>query len=471
MKYSMRYSLVLVVAVAIAVGCGSDSTGPQPDYTLPLTPATLTISQGSNGTINVGIGRTNFTGPITLSLNNGPPGITGSFDPPAPTENSSTLTLNVVGAVDPGTYHLTVNGSATAGNRSTALTVTLVPSAAPIVAGSGYSCFLNASGQAYCWGGNGGNLGDGTTTQRLVPTLVAGGLTFVSLSAGGVTCGVTASGVGYCWGANSYGQVGDGTTTDRLVPTPVAGGLKFASISSGNLHTCGVTTSGAAYCWGVNQSGGLGDGTTTNRIVPTPVAGGLSFAQISVGFYYTCGVTTNGEAYCWGGNYAFNYTLVPIPIAMGITFATVSAGWSHTCGLATNRAVYCWGDNSVGELGDGTTTSRQNLIPVAGGRAFSAVSTGNNGYSCGVTLGGPAYCWGYNLYGQLGDGTTVRKLVPTPVTGGLTFASVAASTTPDGAHTCGLTSSGAVYCWGLNDHGQLGDGTTTQRLAPTLVAF
>jgi len=467
MNYSIRHALLLVVGPMVMVGCGTDSaTGPQADYTLSLTPATLTITQGASGTMNVGIGRSNFTGAITLRLSGAPPGISGSFDPSAPTETSSTLTLNVVGAAGPGTYHLSVNGSAIAGNRSTALTVIvkLKPSAARLVAGSGYSCFLDVSGQAYCWG-RGGGLGDGTT-DWLVPTPVAGGLSFTTLTAGSGTCGVTASGAGYCWGAN----VGDGTTINRLVPTPVAGGLEFASISAGVVHTCGVTTSGAAYCWGIN-GGGLGDGTTTDRIVPTLVTGGLTFAQISAGFYYTCGVTTAGAAYCWGGNAYFNYTLRPIPIDMGKTFVSVSAGWTHTCGLATNSAVYCWGNNDVGELGDGTTASRQNLLPVAGGHAFTTVSTGNDVYSCGVTTTGSAYCWGLNAYGQLGDGTTTNKLVPTLVSGGLTFVSVAASTTPDGAHTCGLTTSGAVYCWGLNDHGQLGDGTTTQHLLPTLVKF
>src|SRR6266550_4438346 len=174
MNYSIRHALLLVVGLMVMVGCGTDSaTGPPADYTLSLTPGTLTITQGASGTMNVGIVRSNFTGAITLRLSGAPPGISGSFDPSAPTETSSTLTLNVVGAVDPGTYHLSVNGSAIAGNRSTALTVIvkLKPSAgnaARLVAGSGYSCFLDVPGQAYCWG-RGGSLGDGTTTDRLVP--------------------------------------------------------------------------------------------------------------------------------------------------------------------------------------------------------------------------------------------------------------------------------------------------------------
>jgi alpha-tubulin suppressor-like RCC1 family protein len=469
----MREFLLFTVAAAVTLACGTDSvTEPQVDYTLSLTPATLTITQGATGTINVGIDRANFTDAVTLSLGNAPVGITASFQPAASTGTSVTLTLSVGPAVTPGDYHLTVSGTASAGNRSTPFDVTVnsnpAVKGAMISAGYGYSCLLDAAGHAYCWGVS---AFDGTRTQRLTPTPVAGGITFASLSAGSHLCGVTATHDAYCWGYNLYGQLGDGTTTDKLEPTPVVGGLSFASISAGVLHTCGVTASGAAYCWGVNQSGSLGDGTTTDRIVPTPVAGGLTFKQISVGFYYTCGVTTAGDAYCWGGNRYFNYTNRPIPIDLNIKFALVSAGWTHTCGLATNGTVYCWSNNEVGQLGDGTLTSRQNLIPVAGGLTFTTVSTGNDAYSCGVATGGSAYCWGWNAYGQLGDGTTNNRLVPTLVSGGLTFVSVDASTTLDGAHTCGLTTSGAVYCWELNDHGQLGDGTTNQQLVPTSVKF
>ncbi len=144
---------------------------------------------------------------------------------------------------------------------------------------------------------------------------------------------------------------------------------------------------------------------------------------------------------------------------------TITQGASGTMNVGIVRS------NFTGAITLRLSGSRQNLLPVAGSLAFTTVSTGNDVYSCGVTTTGSAYCWGLNAYGQSGDGTTANKLVPTLVSGGLTFVSVAASTTPDGAHTCGLTTSGAVYCWGLNDHGQLGDGTTTQHLLPTLVKF
>src|SRR5439155_1164303 len=264
----------------------------------------LTIVQGANGTTTVTITRTSFTDAVTLSLGNAPAGVTGSFNPAAPTGTSSTLTVSVGMAVAPGVYNLTVNGTGSPGNRSTPLTLTVSAkgSGVTVDAGGYHSCALMA-GQAFCWGNNRGQVGDGTTPDRFVPTAVAGGLTFAALSAGdGASCGLTPTGAAYCWGFNNSGQLGDGTTTDRLSPTPVAGGLTFAMLSAGGAHTCGVTASSALYCCCFNGNGQVGDNTLTQRLVPTAVGGALTFAGVSTGFYHTCGVTTSGAAYCWGFN-------------------------------------------------------------------------------------------------------------------------------------------------------------------------
>jgi len=342
-------------------------------------------------------------------------------------------------------------------------------------AGARHSCALNVAGAAFCWGFNdSGRVGDGTRTDRLVPTPVAAGLRFATVSAGFYhTCGVTTSGAAYCWGGNIGGALGDGTPTTRLVPTPVAGGLTFAALSAGSYHTCGLTTSGAAYCWGGNIGGALGDGTTSDRLVPTAVVGGLTFAKLSAGYFQTCGVTTSGAAYCWGinpvgqlGDGTQTNRLVPTPVAGGLTFADVSGQVYHTCGVTMSGAAYCWGSNSNGQLGDNTTTQRLVPTAVAGGLTFTSISAGDV-HNCGVVTNGAAYCWGLNGSGQIGDGTRTDRLVPTRVAGGLTFAAL----TGGDFHSCGVTTSGAAYCWGLNEVGQVGDGTTINRLVPTAVVF
>jgi alpha-tubulin suppressor-like RCC1 family protein len=225
---------------------------------------------------------------------------------------------------------------------------------------------------------NVGQLGDGTTTDRSLPVLVAGGVSFAAVSTGfRHTCAVTDAGAAYCWGLNSSaGQLGDGTETDRSSPVLVAGGLEVAAVSAGDFHTCGVTAAGAAYCWGANGDGQLGDGTTTSRSTPVRVVGDVSFATMSAGGFHTCGATAAGAAYCWGGN--------------------------------------------VGQLGDGTTTSQSGPVRVAGDVSLAAVHAGGSGqalgyHTCGLTAAGVAYCWGQNARGQLGDGTRTNRSTPVPV--------------------------------------------------------
>ena len=299
-------------------------------------------------------------------------------------------------------------------------------------------------------------------------------LTFASISAGANhTCGLTAGGSIYCWGSNDFRQLGDGTTTNRLTPVPVSGGLSFASVSLGIgiNHTCGITSSGGANCWGQNDNGQLGDGTTAEHFTPVPVSGGLSFTSVSAGESHTCGMTTSGDAYCWGSNSngqlgdgTTTARLTPVPVSGGLTFALVSAGSSYTCGITTGGTTYCWGANGNGQLGDGTTT--QSLAPglLSGGLSLASVSAGFS-QSCGLTSGGDTYCWGRNQFGMLGDGTTTDRLTPALVFGGFSFASV----TTGGVHTCALILDGDAYCWGRNNVGQLGNGATGESWSPVRV--
>lgn len=252
--------------------------------------------------------------------------------------------------------------------------------------------------------------------------------TLASLAAGSGwthTCGLTAAGAAYCWGNDSIGQLGSGDTISRSTPTPVVGGLVFASLAPGYRHTCGLTAGGAAYCWGDNSIGQLGDGTTTERHTPTPVAGGLVFASLTAATLNTCGLTTGGAAYCWGENQSgvlavgtlTNPILTPKPVVGGLVFASLSPGGDHNCGLTAGGVAYCWGDNDYGEVGNGTTGPRTGVqlpAPVAGGLVFASLAPGFF-HTCGLTTAHAVYCWGYNFYGQVGDGTKTDRSVPTRV--------------------------------------------------------
>jgi alpha-tubulin suppressor-like RCC1 family protein len=341
-----------------------------------------------------------------------------------------------------------------------------------VSAGNAHSCGLTTGGAAYCWGLNSrGQLGDATNTNSNVPVAVSGSHTFASVGVGssGHSCGVTTAGVAYCWGNNDSGELGDGTNNASSVPVAVSGGHTFASVSAGDAHTCGVTTAGAAYCWGANGIGQVGDGTNINSNVPVAVSGGYTFASVSAGLFHSCGVTTAGAAYCWGfnkrgqlGNATNTASNVPVVVSGGYTFASVSAGWYHSCGVTTVGAAYCWGANFYGELGNGANSNSNVPVAVSGGLTFASVSAGSSGHSCGVTTSGAAYCWGWNFYAQLGNGTRTDSNVPAAVSGSHLFASVSAGF----LHSCGVTTDGTGSCWGDNFYGQLGNGTNIPSSVP-----
>jgi alpha-tubulin suppressor-like RCC1 family protein len=346
--------------------------------------------------------------------------------------------------------------------------------------GYGHTCGVTTGGAAYCWGYNeSGQVGDGTSggnSDRTSPVAVLGGLVFQTASVGEIhSCGLTAGGAAYCWGHGWEGQLGyGGNDFTRSTPVAVSGGLVFQAISAasaGSRHTCGLTTGGAAYCWGKNDVGQLGDGGGTNQWTPVAVLGGLVFQSISAGSSHTCGLTTGGAAYCWGVNSGqlgdgtnLNRSS-PVAVLGGLVFQAISAGSGHTCGLTPAGAAYCWGGNQVGQLGDGTRNSSTSPVAVSGGLVFQTISTGS-GHTCGLTTGGAAYCWGWNNpFGQLGIGSLGWDYSnPLAVVGGFTFKAISAGT----FHTCGLTTSGAAYCWGRNEVGRLGDGTAL-RTTPAAV--
>ena len=287
------------------------------------------------------------------------------------------------------------------------------------------------------------------------------------------------------------GNEQSGSTVQSRVSGPVrvqgADGASFVSITEG----CGLASAGKAYCWGPNRSGQLGDGTSVaERPVPSAVSGGLAFTSLVDSGNHRCGLVADGKAYCWGYNgsgqlgdgtagspadYRAANRSVPVAVLGGRTFASLTAGGSHTCGLTSAGTAYCWGANSQGQLGDGTsgngdwsnaTANRSAPVAVSGGLTFTAIASGD-AHTCAIDTAGTAYCWGWNQDGQLGDGTTVTSRPnPTAVSGTLTFASITAGW----HHTCGLTVAGAAYCWGMNYMAQLGDGASVGRTSPGQVA-
>ncbi|HEV2749346.1 MAG TPA: hypothetical protein VGV12_02355, partial [Gemmatimonadales bacterium] len=302
LKHLMSSGLVLVASLAVAVGCAKDGgTGPAADYSLSLAPAALTIVQGTTGGTTVTVTRTNFTGAVTLSLGNAPTGVTGSFDPSAPTGTSSTLTLSVGAAAAPGVYNLTVNGAGTPGNRSTPLTLTV--SAAPDYALSLAPAALTV--------GQGAN---GNTTVTITRTNFTGAVT---LSIGNAPTGVTGSfdpaaptgtsstltvSVGAAVAPGVYNLTVNGTATPGARSTPLTLTVSAApdytlslapaafEIAPGATGNTTVTLTRTNFTGAVTLSLGNAPTGVTGSFSPAAPTGTSSTLTVSVGAAVASGV-------------------------------------------------------------------------------------------------------------------------------------------------------------------------------------
>jgi hypothetical protein len=326
LKRRVGYGLILAASV-LWLGCPADNTtGPSSDYSLSLSAIALSIIQGGNSATTVNIDRTNFTGAVTLSLGSAPAGVTGSFNPAAPTGNSSTLTVTVDGSVAPGDYNLTVNGTGTAGNRSTPLTLT-VTAATP-----DYSLSLNPAALTIIQGGN------APTTVTITRTNFTGAVT---LSLGGAPAGVTGAfvpnptstnssdltvtvGAGVAPGVYNLTVNGTGTAGNRNTPLTltVSAAPDYAlslnptalTIAQSDSNTTAVTIQRTNFAGPVNLSLGGAPAGVTGTFTPTAPIGTSSTLQIKVGSSVTPGVynlTVDGTA--TAGNHSTPLTLTVLP--------------------------------------------------------------------------------------------------------------------------------------------------------------
>ena len=362
-----------------------------------------------------------------------------------------------------------------------------------IAAGGVHTCAVLASGGVKCWGGNGlGQLGNGISGYDFYETtpVDVSGLSFdvQAIAAGEFhTCAALTSGGAMCWGSNYYGQLGDGTTVDKNTPVDVSGlSSDVQAIEVGSNHTCALLTSGGMMCWGSNHYGQLGNGISgwdEDETTPVDVVGLSSGVQaIAAGVYHTCALLTSGGVKCWGNNEYGQlgdgtYDNSPTPVdVVGLSSGVqaIAAGGEygaigHTCAVLLSGGMKCWGANELGQLGNGTTDDSSTPVDVVGlSSDVQAIAAGGI-HTCAVLASGGVKCWGNNEYGQLGDGTTDDSYTPVDVVGlssGVQAIAAGGEYDAGGEHTCAVLASGGVKCWGDNGSGQLGDGTTDDSYTP-----
>jgi len=346
-------------------------------------------------------------------------------------------------------------------------------------AGYYHSLILLDDGTVMAFGHNSsGQLGDGSTTNRLTPVRVnLGGNKAQAIAAGGLHSLVRLDdGTVMAFGYNSNGQLGDGSTTTRLTPVRVnLGSNKAQAIAAGALHSLVLLDDGTVMAFGYNFSGQLGDGSTTNRLTPVRVnLGGNKAQAIAAGAHHSLVLLDDGTVMAFGynangqlGDGSTTNRLTPVRVNHGGNKAqAIAAGGLHSLILLDDGTVMAFGCNSNGELGDGSTTDRLTPIRVnLGGNKAQRIAAGDH-HSLILLDDGTVMAFGNNANGELGDGSTTNRLTPVRVNLGDNKAQAIAAGC---YHSLILLDDGTLMAFGCNANGQLGDGSTTNRLTPVRV--
>ena len=386
----------------------------------------------------------------------------------------------LVASVDAASGQVTASSTgkavitATSENVSGSATVVVPVTFKHVSAGVFHSCGVDIQDRLYCWGRNYDNALGSPGGSSFYPRQIGTANVFSNLtSLSSHTCALDAQGAAYCWGSNYAGQCGNGASSGTAAsPSLVQGGLTFTAISTGGSHTCGLIADGTAYCWGDNDYGQLGNNAQNDSPTPVMVMSAQKFSWISTGGNHTCAVgLTDSKLYCWGRN---NYgqlsradltltATTPVDVsATNTTYTRVSTGASHTCMITSAGETYCVGRNFDGQLGQNTGGSDSSSPLLVGSpQTFTELYAGAD-HTCAKTASNTLYCWGANDVGQLGDGTTQASSSPVAVLGGMAFQSFDVG----GRHNCGVADTGVAFCWGSNSEGRLGNGGNAPSYQP-----
>jgi T5SS/PEP-CTERM-associated repeat protein len=376
-----------------------------------------------------------------------------------------------------GSYSFTIQVTDTTTGVTASLPVSLTVGSGvvpPLVgAGRYHSVAMKGDGSLWSWGNNdNGQLGDGTSTQRLLPVQATSLSGLSTVSAKDLfTVALRNDGTVWACGWNAMGQLGDGSTTTRLTPVQVSGISGAMAISAGYYHTLAVRSGGSVWAWGHNSDGQLGDGTTTRRTTPVQVSGLSGATAVAAGQYHSLAAKSDGTVWAWGynsngqlGDSTTTGRKTPVQVSGLANVTAVAAGVSHSLALKSDGTVWAWGYNSNGQIGDGTATQRTAPVQVSGLTDVIAIAAGDT-HSIALTSDGTVWAWGANTRGQLGDGTTTERRAPVQVAGFSNGATIAGGN----GHTVAAKSDGTVWAWGSDVYGQLGNGTTALWSTPVQV--
>lgn len=346
---------------------------------------------------------------------------------------------------------------------------------------------IDINNQLWGWGSNNtGMLGDNTVISRSTPVAVCGGhsFTYGLIGRGNSVGAIDINGNLWMWGSNINGSLGDNTTTARSTPIAVCGGHTFRSGGIGNSAACAIDNTGSTWCWGNATSFGLGN---TNIIgssrTPVRVYGDKTFCELSMNFgrNFVSSIDNEGVEFSWGDMGLMLPAIGEFPKICSLTPELNSKIERHRCIAGGNRngflisrddKLYSWGDNTYGQCGYGDISSESRILAswtpkqVYGDRKYSIISSGfDDTSSCAIDSSGQTWCWGINNRGQLGNGSVVSSRTPVAVCGGHTFCKVVSGT----EFKLGLDVNGVAWGWGMGFNGRLGNNSILCQCTPVAV--
>ena len=277
----------------------------------------------------------------------------------------------------------------------------------------------------------------------------------------------------WTWGRNTFGQLGDNSIVNKSSPVQtVSGGTNWKQVGVGSHFSVAIKTDGTLWTWGRNTFGQLGDNSIVNKSSPVQtISGGTNWKQVAVGDSQCVAIKTDGTLWTWGSNsfgcLGDNTTTSrnsPVQtIASGTNWKYAASGTEGSAAIKTDGTLWTWGANNLGQLGDGTTTSKSSPVQtISTGTNWKQVSCGFNSMAA-IKTDGTLWLWGSGTFGQLGNGTTTSKSSPVQtISGGTNWKQVVSSSYLNAA----IKTDGTLWTWGANSDGQLGDGTTTSKSSP-----
>ena len=395
-----------------AVGTLSSTTGNTATYQAPKSSTGRIVRVTATSAQDVSVKRT-----ILVSVNPRQSSMSGGPAHSLALKNDGTLLAwgnNLDGQL----------GDGTTTNSSTPVAVSSANNIVAVAAGAFHSLALKSDGTLLAWGYNGhGSLGDGTFTSSSKPVAVISASNIVAISAFGHSVALKSDGTVLTWGFNQHGQLGDGTTTNRSTPSVVSSINNVVAIAAGSTHTLVLKSDGTLLSWGTNGFGQLGDGNIPGRFTPGPVSNVTDIVAIAAGRGHSLAIRSDGTLLSWGSNSSGQLgdgtnvsRSTPVTVFNASNIIAIAVGGFHSLALRSDGTLLTWGSNTDGELGNGSRINSSTFIPVAVSSASKIVAIGaGQTYSVALKGDGTLLSWGTNPLGQLGDGTVTSRSTPVSV--------------------------------------------------------